>query len=135
MIGYWGRILFEVNSDWIQYPTNVTRTAEGRWETHYPLNPEKRPKRYFLGSETGQLTFDMHFDKRFTSDVNEMVDLIVSFVNGGYEAPLVIGDKVFGYDKWCCTKAVVKYTEILHHGIMFSADVEVTLEECGDNGT
>ena len=51
MIGYWGYLNFEVNSDWWQYPANIERTAAARYKTYYPANsPEtsfsRRGRRY-----------------------------------------------------------------------------------------
>lgn len=127
MIGYWGYLQFEVNDDWMQYPANFQRTAQARTHTFYTNS--QRPKTQFLGADLGTVTFTMHLDQRFNSDIRTLLDEFVIWTNEGLAGELVIGTKPMGFDKWICKKAVIKNTDILHHGIIFSADVEVTLEE------
>lgn len=128
MIGYYGNLMFEVNSDWMQYPSKFERTASGRWQVSYPGNGG-RPVKQFMGPETGGITFTMHFDQRFTSDVREMIDMLVSWTNTGYTDVLVIGNKPLGYNEWYCDSVKILNQEILHEGIILSADVQVTLKE------
>lgn len=130
MIGYWGYLQFEVNDDWWQYPANMERTAAARYEKYYPANSTDRPIQIFKGAELGKFTFTMHFDQRFTSNVRDMLAKFVEWVNDGVAGELVIGTKIYGFNKWVCTKAVEKFTEVIHGGIITQADVEVTLEEC-----
>lgn len=129
MIGYWGYLMFEVNDDWMQYPSNVERTAEARYDTYYPINTAERPKRIFKGAELGTITFTMHLDRRFNKDLSVLLSEMVTWVNDGIAGELVIGTKPYGFNKWVCTKMVQKITELLHNGIIAAADVEVTLEE------
>lgn len=129
MIGYWGYLQFEVNHDWWQYPANAERTAEGRYDTSYPANSQDRPKLTFQGAEVDTFTFTMHLDQRFNSNIKDLLAEIVVWVNTGVAAPLVIGTKAYGHNKWVCTKAVERNIEILRGGIIASADVDVTLRE------
>lgn len=128
MIGYWGYLQFEVNDDWMQYPNNITRTATGRWGTYYPADGS-RAKREFKGPDVGKITFEMHLDQRFNSDIREILANFTIWVNTGYAGELVIGTRPYGYNKWVCTKAVTKFTEVIYNGIIVKATVEVTLEE------
>ena len=48
MIGYWGYLMFEVNSDWWQYPAEIERTAKGRYDTYIPLTRLTGQGAYFL---------------------------------------------------------------------------------------
>ena len=75
------------------------------------------------------MTFTMHLDQRFSSNIRDLLAELVVWINTGYAAPLVIGTKAYGHNMWVCTKAVEKFTEVIHHGIIVSADIEVTLEE------
>ena len=120
---------FEVNSDWIQYPTDIERTAKGRYETYYPANTEDKPIRQFLGQEPGKLTFTMHLDQRFNGNLRDLLAEMVTWVNKGVAGELVIGNKAYGYNKWVCTNLVEKFREVIHGGIITHAAVEVTLEE------
>jgi hypothetical protein len=129
LIGYWGYLQFEVNDNWIQYPTDIERTVAGRYEKYYPANTEDRPKSVFLGAEVGTVTFTMLLDQRFNSNIRDLLADIARWVNEGYAAELVIGTKVYGHNKWVCTKAVEKFTEVLHNGIITRAEIEMTLEE------
>lgn len=128
MIGYWGYLEFETNDTFIQYPENIERTVKGRWKTVYPADGG-RPRRIFQGADVGQITFTMYFDQRFTGDIRVWLDQITIWVNEGYAQELVIGTKPLGHNKWVCTKAVEKFREVLHYGVIASAAVEVTLEE------
>lgn len=130
MIGYWGYLMFEVNSDWWQYPAEIERTAKGRYDTYYPANTVDRPRRVFLGADVGIMTFTMYLDQRFNSNIKDLLAQFVIWVNEGVAGELVIGTKVYGHNKWVCTKAVEKFVEVLHNGIIWRAAVEVTLEEC-----
>lgn len=132
LIGYWGYLMFAVNSDWVQYPTNVTRNVGARYETHYTANGN-RPYKEFLGAAHDTLTFTMHFDSRFSGgDVRKLLDLLTEITHNGYAGVLVIGNKPVGYEKWVCTSNVQKWAEIQSDGFIASADVDVTLEEYGD---
>ncbi len=130
MIGYWGYLQFEVNDDWMQYPSEIQRTAEGRYDTVYPSNTKDRPTQIFKGADAGTLTFTMHLDQRFNSNIRDLLAEIVTWVNEGVAGELVIGTKVYGHNKWICTKAVEKFTEVIHNGIITHAVVEMTLKEC-----
>ncbi len=129
MIGYWGYLQFETNSDWLQYPANFERTASGRWVTYYP-GSGGRPVRQFLGADVGEITFTMHLDARFNSDIRHLLDEFVIWTNTGYAGELVIGDKPMGFNKWSLEKCREVNVDILHKGVILSADVEVTLKEC-----
>ena len=130
MIGYYGYLQFEVNDDWWQYPANMERTAEARYDKYYPANPHSRPKQQFLGAEAGKFTFTMYLDQRFNSNIRDLLAEMVSWVNSGYAAELVIGTRPYGYNLWAMKKIVEKFTEVIHNGIIVRAAVEVTLEEC-----
>lgn len=130
MIGYWGYLQFEVNDDWWQYPSNIERTAKARYETYYPANTGIRPKRIFRGADWGTFTFTMHLDQRFNSNIRDLLSEFVIWVNTGVAGELVIGTKPYGFNKWVCTQCKEKFVDVLHNGIIASADVEVTLEEC-----
>lgn len=132
MIGYWGYLQFEVNDDWWQYPANIVRTAKGRWAIKYPANTTDRPKMQFLGADVGEMTFTMFFDQRFFKggNIRDLLSEFVIWVNTGVTGELVIGTKVYGYNKWCCTQATLKFKEVIHKGIILRAAVEVTLKEC-----
>ncbi|NDO20201.1 hypothetical protein FMM68_11140 [Lachnospiraceae bacterium MD329] len=128
MIGYWGYLQFETNDDWLQYPEKIERTVKGRWKTVYPADGG-RPRRIFQGADVGTITFTMHLDQRFNSNIRDLLAQITIWVNTGYAQELVIGTKPFGWNKWVCVKAVEKFRDVLHHGVIMAADVEVTLEE------
>lgn len=129
MIGYWGYLNFEVNSDWWQYPANIERTAAARYKTYYPANSTDRPKRVFQGADVGTMTFTMYLDQRYNSNIRDLLANLVTWVNDGVAGELVIGTKVYGFNMWVCTKLVEKFTEVIHHGIIVRAEIEVTLEE------
>ncbi len=129
VIGYWGYLMFEVNSDWWQYPSNIKRTAQGRWYTSYPANSHDRPRRQFLGPDVGEITFQMHFDQRFNNDIRVTLDLLTKCVNEGVAGAFVIGTKVMGHNLWVAEKMEIDYTEVLAHGVISQADVTVTLKE------
>lgn len=129
MIGYWGNLQFEVNSDWMQYPANIERTVSARYKTNYPANSTDLPVRQFLGPDVGVMTFDMYLDQRFNSNLRELLDKFTTWVNEGVAGELVIGTKVYGHNKWVCTKAVEKLREVIHGGVIVRAVVNVTLEE------
>lgn len=131
MIGYWGYLEFEVNDDWMQYPSDLTREASGRYETRYPANTADRPIREFLGPEVGKMQFTMYLDQRFNSNLRALLDEFVTWVNTGWAADLVIGTKVYGYDLWVMTSAKITYIDVLHGGVIARAAVDVTLEEYG----
>lgn len=131
MIGYWGYVMFEVNSDWAAFPAEMQREAGGRFDTYYPINSALRPVNIFKGAENGRVTFTMHLDQRLMKgrELRDLIDEMIVWVNMGVAGELVIGTKPMGHNKWVCTKMTQKYLEILHGGVITAADIEVTLEE------
>lgn len=127
MIGYYGDLPFEVNSDWIQTPQSFTRRASGVWNTARPIG--LRPKSQFCGADEGQITFIMHLDRRFNSDLRKILDIFVTWVNQGYTATLIIGTKPLGADKWRITSVSEAFNVIYHQGVIMEADISVTMEE------
>lgn len=130
MIGYWGDFTFEVNDRIIQYPEKLSRTASGRYATHYTSNGN-RPYKEFLGAEHGKASFTMRFNWHFC-DVRKMLDELVICVNEGKAGTLVIGTKPLGYDMWVCTGIEEQWTDIMSDGFVAAAEVRVTLEEYGN---
>lgn len=108
----------------------MERTAEARYDKYYPSNPQSRPKQQFLGAEAGKFTFTMYLDQRFNGNIRDLLAEMVTWVNSGYAAELVIGTRPYGYNLWAMKKVVEKFTEVIHDGIIVRAGVEVTLEEC-----
>lgn len=127
MIGYYGDLPFEVNSDWFQTFGNFTRRASATWTAARPIG--LRPKSQFCGADEGQITFTMHLDQRFVSDVRQMLDLFVTWVNQGYTATLIIGTKPLGADKWKIKSVSEAFSVVRHNGVITEADISVTMEE------
>ena len=75
------------------------------------------------------MTFTMYLDQRYNSNIRDLLANLVTWVNDGVAGELVIGTKVYGFNMWVCTKLVEKFTEVIHHGIIVRAEIEVTLEE------
>ena len=71
----------------------------------------------------------MYLDQRFNSNIRDLLAQFTIWVNEGIAQELVIGTKPLGFNKWVCVKAVEKFREVLHNGVIASAAVEVTLEE------
>ncbi len=129
MKGYLGYLQFISNDKNLQYPENIERTVQGRWDTYYP-NDGSRPKRIFKGAEVGTISFDMHLHQAYNNErISDILDKITTWVNEGYAQELVIGSKPFGWNKWIIKKAVLKYQAITADGEIYYAVVNVTLEE------
>lgn len=127
MIGYFGDLPFEVNTDWIQTPDNFTRSASATWVTARPIG--LRPKSQFAGANEGQITLTLHLDRRFNSDIRFILDLFVTWVNSGYTATLILGTKPLGADKWKITNVSESFNVVLHQGVIMEADINVTFVE------
>lgn len=129
MYGYLGELQFETTDRRLQAPENIERTVTGRWETYYP-NDGSRPLRIFRGADTGGFSFDMHLHQSYNDKkISDILDTITQWVNTGYAQDLVIGTKVFGYNKWIIKKATLKYTGITADGDIYYAVVTLDLEE------
>lgn len=130
MIGYWGYLYFETNDEQLQYPSELERTVEGRYETYYPANADNRPISVFMGAEVGTITFNMTLHQSFNgANLKDILSDFAIWVNSGYAAELVIGTKVYGHNKWACTKVVEKFKEVTPEGVIVAAVLEVTLKE------
>lgn len=127
MIGYFGDLPFEVNNDWIQTPKDFQRQASAKWQTIRPIG--QRPKSQYVGADEGKITFTMHLDRRFNSDIRQILDLFITWVNQGYTATLILGTKPLGADKWKIVNVTEAFNIILHEGVVMEADVSVSLEE------
>ena len=77
------------------------------------------------------MTFTMHLDQRFYKggNIRDLLAEMVIWTNTGVVGALVIGTKVYGHNKWVCTELGESFNEVIHQGIIVSADVNVTLEE------
>lgn len=129
MYGYLGELQFETTDRRLQAPENIERTVTGRWETYYP-NDGSRPRRIFRGADTGGFSFDMHLHQSYNDKkISDILDTITQWVNTGYAQDLVIGTKVFGYNKWIIKKATLKYKGITADGDIYYAVVTLDLEE------
>lgn len=127
MIGFYGDIVFETTDKRILHFSGLQRSASSRWATHDVIR--KKPASEFIGPDLDQISFTV--DVRADHGVNPLIEIDkwLRKCRSGTVETFVIGNKGFGLDKWSVKSVSQSFNVIYNKGEVFSASVNVTLEE------
>lgn len=127
MIGYFGDIVFETSDKKILTFSEFKHDSAGRWEKHAVVG--EKPVSEFVGPDLDSITFTIALNG---SNGVKPLDEIYKWhdmVNEGYADVLVIGNKILGSDKWVVKQISGTWNTVFNHGELYSASIDVTLEE------
>lgn len=128
-IGKLGKLItFKTSDKKILNYDNFSREITGRWVTHDPIG--KKTKSEYLGAGHGTITFTIELNAMLgVKPWKVMHEMRKATVNGKVY-PLVIGKHRVGKRKWYISRMSEMHNIVLVGGAIFSATVELTLEEC-----
>lgn len=128
-IGKLGKLVkFQTSDKRILAYRDYTREINGRWTTHELIG--KKPKAEFLGAGQGSVTFTIDLDARFGVKPWKTLHKLRKATARGSVYTLVIGRHRVGNRKWHITRMSEIHNVVLKEGEIFSAQAEITLEEC-----
>ena len=127
MLGFYGDIVFETSDSRILNFINFTRSASSRWANHEVI--QKKPASEFLGPNLDNISFTIHLSGRHGVKPREEMDKWLIKCRAGTVDTLVIGNKGIGVDKWKVVSVSQMWNVILNKGEVYSANVDIELEE------
>ncbi|AKL95022.1 putative phage P2 GpU family protein [Clostridium aceticum] len=127
MIGYFGDIVFESSDTRVLTFSGFTKSTVGRWGKHEVIG--QKPANEFIGPDLEVITFTINLNGNFGVMPSKEIEKWVNMVNEGMADVLVIGSRVIGSDKWCVKEVSEAWGVVLNGGVLYSAKVDVTLEE------
>lgn len=127
MIGYYGPIKFETSDKRILTFTDFQRESTVRKERHEVIG--RKPVPEFIGPDLDQITFSVYLS--VVNGVNPRVDAErwLRMSRSGEAHPLIIGKRGLGYDRWTIENVSQMWDVVLNKGQVYSAKVDITLEE------
>lgn len=127
MIGYFGPIKFETSDRRILTFTDFQRESTTRSEKHDVIG--RKPVKEFIGPDLDTITFTITLTA--TSGVNPRVEAEkwLRMSRNGEAHPLVIGKRGLGFDRWTIESVSQMWDVVLNKGQVYSAKVDITLEE------
>lgn len=127
MIGFFGDIIFETSDKRIMTFSELNRNAAGRWATHETIG--SKPASEFLGPGLDTISFTVNLNGSFGTKPRTEMDKWIRKERAGEVAPLVIGNRVLGLDKWKIISVSQMWNVVLSKGEIFSGSVDIELEE------
>lgn len=127
MIGFFGDIIFETNDKRIITFTGFQRNAAGRWASHEVIG--RKPVSEFLGPGLDTISFTVLLNGNFGVKPRKELERWQRKVQRGEAETLVIGNKTVGANLWVVTSVSEAWNVVLNKGEIFSAQIEVELEE------
>jgi hypothetical protein len=127
MIGYYGDIIFETSDKKILNFMDFKLEHSGRWTTHEPIGI--KPKTEFNGPGLLTASFTVELNGRYGVKPKDELKRWRDYSLNGNAELLVIGGKPLGEDLWIVKSVSEAWGTILNGGELFSAKVDVSLEE------
>lgn len=127
MIGFFGDIVFETNDKRILNFSGFSRSASARWHNHDTIL--KKPAAEFLGPDLDSVSFSITVNASMVSNPLDEINKWLIKCRAGTTETLVIGNRGIGMDQWSVQSVSQAYNIIYNHGEVYSASVDVTLEE------
>lgn len=127
-IGSWGNTLvFSTDDKRILTFQDFKRTASATWANHSRVGKKDRSE--FVRADLQEVTFTVELNAMLGVRPRATIDAIVSAVETGKVAPLVIGGKKVGSNQWKITKCTDAWETVYTKGELVRAKVDVTMEE------
>lgn len=127
MIGAWGKVTFFVTEKEMRTFDAFKRSESARWSKH-DIHLQK-PKPEFTGTDSGKVTFTMHFSASHGVNPRKELDKFVKYVRNGEAHVLVIGNKRIGVGKWYIPDVSEDWNYFDNKGNVLSAKISVNMEE------
>lgn len=127
-IGNWGtEITFLVSENQTLTFQNFNRTVGSEWATHSRIGLKDQSE--FLRSKLQKITFSMTVSASLGVKPRATLDRLAELVERGEINPLVIGGMRVGRNRWGITDISEAWNTVLSGGELFSATVNVTMQE------
>ncbi|WP_187445341.1 phage tail protein [Bacillus infantis] len=127
MIGFFGKLVFEVSDKKIKTFSNFKRDTAGRWNKHDTIG--KLPASEFIGPDLDTISFDIKLSAAFgVKPYEEMEKWYLCARNGNAEM-LVIGKKRQASGRWVVKQVSQAWDVVLNNGAVYSLNMTVSLEE------
>lgn len=127
MIGFYGDIVFETNDKRILTFKGFQRNASSRWVTHDVIG--RKPSSEFIGPNLDTISFTIDLNGNFGVKPQEEMDRWLVKCRDGTVDTLVIGKKPLGVDRWSVKSVSQMWNVVLNKGEIFSASIDIELEE------
>lgn len=129
MIGYYGKMVFEVNEDKVCTFNGLELSHKSRLASHDIIG--KKSKNEFVGLSTSTLSFNINLLASLGVSPKEEIAKWKKYLNEGIEDVLIIGDEPIA-DKWIVTSISETWNTVFNHGELYSASLKISMEECND---
>ena len=127
-IGNFGKtITFEVSSNKIVSPKDITRSVSARWQAHSLLG--KKPKSEFLGPDADETTLNVVLSAEHGVKPRATLEKLESAVASGTVDYLVIGGKIVGKNKVYLESMSEEWNCVWNKGELVKATVELVVKE------
>lgn len=127
MIGYFGPVIFETSDSRILNFEGFSYNVSANYEKHDILG--QKPRSEFNNPDLETISFTIHLNGNHGVKPRDEIEKWASIVNQGEAYSLVIGSKVIGDDLWVCTNIGSAWDTVFNGGELFSAKIDVSLEE------
>lgn len=126
-VGYFGDIVFTTSDKKILSFSDFKLSASGSWGEH--KRNGGKSKWEFMGADSRSVSFTVELDANFGVNPRKELEKLIEYVERGYVAPLVIGNKNIGSGQWRVTKISSSWGHIMSGGELAKASVSLTLGE------
>lgn len=127
-IGYFGKdIVFETSSERVFTFNDFKHSASSVVEQHKIIG--KKPLSEYCGEELDTVNFSINLNAGLGVNPIAIIDKLNELKSQGIADVLVIGNKVIGVDKFIIKEVSTAYEIIYNNGFIFSAKVDLSLEE------
>lgn len=127
MIGFFGDIVFETSDKRILNFSGFTRNSSSRWAIHETIGA--KPSSEYIGPGLDTVSFTVNINGLFGVKPREEMDRWIIKERSGEVAPLLIGNKYLGVDKWRIVSVSQAWDTIFNKGELVSGKIDVELEE------
>lgn len=127
MIGYFGAIIFKTSDQRILNFSGFKLNVAARYASHEVIN--SKPVTEYIGPGLNTVSFTVGLNGNFGVNPREELERWQELAQNGNAEILVIGGKPLGVDRWVVKSISQSWDTIFNQGELFSAKIEVTLEE------
>lgn len=126
-IGCLGEIVFEVSSEVVRTLRDMQWSGAARYATHNRHGTHALTE--FVGLEPDKISFKMQLLAQLGTNPMEDIGKLWAYERKGIPISLVLGDKIYGKDKWVVDSHAVEMQYTDGKGALIGADVSISLLE------
>lgn len=137
VVGYLGKsamsgVIFTVSPDVVKTLKNFQWNGSARYAVHQRHNDNALTE--FTGLNPDQITFDMTLSHELGVTPTDEIETFFSFEREGAALIFMLGDKVYGKNRWSIVSHKTKAEHYDKHGNLYTATLSVSLQEYLDGG-